>query len=159
MPPTKKRTPEELEKMRQNAVTSIKTTFQKTKEHYQRLNSTHPGAYAKELHALNTGLAANSINTENPEIKYAIDLSSKLYRENKAQAQAAKSNANARNTRKAKSNAYTFAPVPSNRSPAPYNFRAFNRRRRTNGQKNFAPRVGSPLAANAQKKKAQESAY
>ena len=47
----------------------------------------------------------------------------------------------------------------SNRGPVPYNIREFNARRRTNGRKTFAPRVGSPLAADAQKKMAQESAY
>jgi len=46
--------------------------------------------------------------------------------------------------------------LTSNRGPVPYNIREFNARRRTNGRKTFAPRVGSPLAADAQKKMAQE---
>jgi hypothetical protein len=49
--------------------------------------------------------------------------------------------------------------LKSNKGPVPYNIRDFNARRRTNGRKTFAPRIGSPLAADAQAKKAQESAY
>ena len=79
-----RRTPEEIEKMRQEAFTGLKANFQRTKDYYQKLNSKKPGVYARELQALNAGLAVNRLPSENPEIQYAVDLASQYYRDVKA---------------------------------------------------------------------------